>query len=130
MTIVHPYSKHHLCHSLLTFNLLILYIFSIYLTIHLILCSHVSQAIKLSPWPFLLDVAPYTHSIFHCNLKQKVEVIKTVQKNPGMNSQTLGEMLDCGKPQIGKILKQKDSLFVNVRVGNPRAISSLVCGRC
>ena len=47
----------------------------------------------------------------HCNLKQKVEVIKTVQKNPGMNSRTLGEMFDCGKTQIGKILKQKDSLL-------------------
>ena len=28
-----------------------------------------------------------------------------------MNSQTLGEMFDCGKTQIVKILKQKDSLL-------------------
>ena len=47
----------------------------------------------------------------HCNLKQKVEVIKTVQNNPVMNSRTVGEMFDCGKTQIGKILKQTDSLL-------------------
>ena len=47
----------------------------------------------------------------HCNLKQKVEAIKTVQKNPGINSRTLGKMFECGKTQIGKILKQKDSLL-------------------
>ena len=34
-----------------------------------------------------------------------------MQKNPGMNSRTLGEMFNCGKTQIGKILKQKDSLL-------------------
>ena len=28
-----------------------------------------------------------------------------------MNSQTLGEMFDCGKTQIGKMLKQKVSLL-------------------
>ena len=33
-----------------------------------------------------------------------------MQKNPGRNSQTLGEMFDCEKTQIGK-LKQKDSLM-------------------
>ena len=47
----------------------------------------------------------------HCKLKQKVEVIKTVKMNPGMNSQTLGEMFNYEKTQIGKILKQKESLL-------------------
>ena len=44
-------------------------------------------------------------------MKQKVEVIKTVQKNPGMNTRTLGELFGCGKTQIGKILKSKESLL-------------------
>ena len=47
----------------------------------------------------------------YLTLDKKVEVIKTVEKNPGINSRSLAMMFDCGKTQIGKILKDKVSIL-------------------
>ena len=47
----------------------------------------------------------------YLTLNKKVELIKYAQKNPGVSVRTLGEMFDCGKTQVGKILKNKESLL-------------------
>lgn len=44
-------------------------------------------------------------------LKKKVEVIKTCEKDPGMNTRTLAEMFQCGRTQIAHILKNKQSIL-------------------
>ena len=46
----------------------------------------------------------------HLSLQKKVEVIRTAQNNPSMNVLTLGEIFKCGKTQVARILKCKDSL--------------------
>ena len=40
-------------------------------------------------------------------MEKKVEVIKTVERNTGINSRSLVTIFNCGKTQIGKILKEK-----------------------
>lgn len=47
----------------------------------------------------------------YLTLNKKVELIKYAQKNPGVSVRALGEMFDCGKTQVGKILKSKESLL-------------------
>ena len=47
----------------------------------------------------------------YLTLNKKVELIKYAQKNPGVSVRALGEMYDCGKTQVGKILKSKESLL-------------------
>ena len=47
----------------------------------------------------------------YLSLKQKVEVIKTMEKTPGMKTRELSRIFDCGKTQIGKIIKNKDSIL-------------------
>ena len=42
-------------------------------------------------------------------LKKKVEVIRTVKKNRGMGVRELGEIFNCSKTQVAKILKKRDS---------------------
>ena len=42
-------------------------------------------------------------------LKERVEVIKTLEKHPGMKMQSLAELFGCGKTQIFMIIKKKDS---------------------
>ena len=42
-------------------------------------------------------------------LKKKVEVIRTAEKNRGMGVRELGEIFNCSKTQITKILKNKES---------------------
>ena len=44
-------------------------------------------------------------------LKKKVEVINYAKKNPRVNIRDLGEMFQCGKTQIAKIVKNQDSLL-------------------
>ena len=39
-------------------------------------------------------------------LKKKVEVIRTAEKNRGMGVRELGEIFNCSKTQIAKILKK------------------------
>ena len=47
----------------------------------------------------------------YLTLNKKVELIKYIQKNPGVNARAWGEMFDCGKTQVVKILKNKESLL-------------------
>ena len=47
----------------------------------------------------------------YLTLQKKVEVLKTVERNPGINTRTLGELFSCGKTQITQILKKKDSIL-------------------
>ena len=47
----------------------------------------------------------------YLTLEKKVELIKYTQKNPGVSVRALGEVFDCGKTQVGKILKNKESLL-------------------
>lgn len=47
----------------------------------------------------------------YLTLQKRVEVIKEFGKNPGMNHRVLAEMFNCGKTQIGQILKQKESIL-------------------
>ena len=47
----------------------------------------------------------------YLTLEKKIEVIKYAQKHPGANCRTLAETFECGKTQIGKILKDKNSLL-------------------
>ena len=47
----------------------------------------------------------------YLTLNKKVELIKYAQKNPGVSVRALGEMFNCGKTQVGKILKSKESLL-------------------
>ena len=44
-------------------------------------------------------------------LEKKVEVIRTMQRNPRMTIRNLGELFNCGKSQIAYILKNKESLL-------------------
>lgn len=44
-------------------------------------------------------------------LKRKIEVIKYAKKNPGINIRSLAEIFECGKTQISKIIKNKESLL-------------------
>ena len=44
-------------------------------------------------------------------LKKKVEVINYAKKNPWVNIRDLGEMFQCGKTKIAKIVKNQDSLL-------------------
>ena len=57
----------------------------------------------------------------YLTLKQKVEVITTVQNNPGINTRTLENMFNCGKTQIGKILKQKELALYESNASKTRA---------
>ena len=47
----------------------------------------------------------------YLTLEKKIEVIKYTKKNPGVGVRALGEQFDCGKTQIGKILKNQESLL-------------------
>lgn len=47
----------------------------------------------------------------YLTLKKKVEVIKTLAKNPGMKMHSLAQMFDCGKTQIAKAIKKKDTIL-------------------
>ena len=46
----------------------------------------------------------------YLTLEKKVELIKFFQKNPGTSVRSLGEQFGCGRTQVGKILKSRESL--------------------
>ena len=52
----------------------------------------------------------------YLTLEKKVELIKHVQKNPGISVRALGELFGCGKTQVGRILKSKKSLLALMRL--------------
>ena len=45
------------------------------------------------------------------SLKKKVEVIRAAEENRGISIRELGERFNCGKTQLAKILKDKESLL-------------------
>jgi len=47
----------------------------------------------------------------YLSLNEKVELIKYAQKNPRVSVGALGEIFDCGRTQVGRILKSKESLL-------------------
>lgn len=47
----------------------------------------------------------------YLTLEKKVDIIKTAEKNRGMSICELREQFDCGKTQIAKILKSKESIL-------------------
>ena len=47
----------------------------------------------------------------YLTLEKKVELIKFFQKNPGTSVRSLGEQFGCGRTQVGKILKRRESLL-------------------
>jgi len=46
-------------------------------------------------------------------LEKKVEIIKHTQSNPGLSLRSLESLFGCGKTQIGKILKNKESILAS-----------------
>lgn len=53
----------------------------------------------------------------YLTLEKKVEVIKTLEKNPGMKMRSLAKMFDCGKTQVAKVIKGKDSVLSMYEAG-------------
>ena len=47
----------------------------------------------------------------YLTLEKKIELIKHFQNNPGTSIRALGELFNCGKTQVGRILKSKESLL-------------------
>ena len=47
----------------------------------------------------------------YLSLEKKVEVVKHLEKNPGMSIRALGEIFGCGKTQIAQILKNNESIL-------------------
>ena len=67
----------------------------------------------------------------YLNLKKKVEVIKTAEKNQGMSIRELAEQFDCGRTQIAKIIKDKEfilSLYES-NASSIRVLTSKTYGR-
>ena len=49
----------------------------------------------------------------YLSLEKKVEIIKHTQSNPGLSLRYLEIIFGCGKTQIGKILKNKESILAS-----------------
>ena len=52
----------------------------------------------------------------------RVDVIKTHENNPGITIAAFGKIFECGRTQISKILRSKDSimsLYLNNVSGSP-----------
>jgi len=47
----------------------------------------------------------------YLTLEKKVKLIKHAEKHPGMGVRALGELFECGKTQVGVILKSKETLL-------------------
>ena len=47
----------------------------------------------------------------YLQLKKKAELIKHAEKHPGTSIRALGELFQCGKTQVGQILKKKEMLL-------------------
>ena len=67
----------------------------------------------------------------YLTLKQKVEVIRTIEKNRGMSLRELSQQFDCGKTQIAKILKSKEPILsmYESNASSSRVLTSKTCGR-
>ena len=66
----------------------------------------------------------------YLTLKKKVDVIKMAEKNRGMSIREL-EHFDCGKTQIAKVLKSKESILslYESNASGSRLLASKTCGR-
>ena len=49
----------------------------------------------------------------YLSLEKQVEIIKHTQSNPGLSLRSLEILFGCGKTQIGKILKNKESILAS-----------------
>ena len=47
----------------------------------------------------------------YLTLEKKIEIIKHAQKNTGISVKALGELFNCGKMRVSRILKSKESLL-------------------
>ena len=47
----------------------------------------------------------------YLTLEKKIELIKHVKTNPGISVRALGEIFGCGKTQVCRMLKRKESLL-------------------
>ena len=59
------------------------------------------------------DMATQKKSRVYLFLEKKVEIIKHTQSNPGLSLRSLEIIFGCGKTQIGKILKNKESILAS-----------------
>ena len=59
----------------------------------------------------------------YLSLKKKVELIHYAEKNPGISVRALGEQFECGKTQVGQILKKKCELLAMFE-------ANISAGRC
>ena len=59
------------------------------------------------------DMATQKKSRVYLYLEKKVEIIKHTQSNPGLSLRSLEIIFGCGKTQIGKILKNKESILAS-----------------
>ena len=53
-------------------------------------------------------------------LKEKVEVLKYVSKNPGSSSRKVSDVFNCGKTQIQCILKNKEGIMHEFEKNAPK----------
>ena len=58
-------------------------------------------------------LAAHKKSRVYLSLEKKVEIIKHTQCNPGLSLRSLESLFGCGKTQIGKILKNKESILAS-----------------
>ena len=58
-------------------------------------------------------MAAHKKSRVYLSLEKKVEIIKHTQCNPGLSLRSLESLFGCGKTQIGKILKNKESILAS-----------------
>ena len=60
-----------------------------------------------------IAMASHKKSRVYLSLEKKVEIIKHTQSNPGLSLRSLEILFGCGKTQIGKILKNKESILAS-----------------
>ena len=60
-----------------------------------------------------IAMASHKKSTVYLSLEKKVEIIKHTQSNPGLSLRSLEILFGCGKTQIGKILKNKESILAS-----------------
>ena len=55
-------------------------------------------------------------------LKEKYDLIKKAEQNPGMSSRSLADLYKCGKTQVCNILKKKGSIVESYECNGPMDI--------
>ena len=60
-----------------------------------------------------IAMASHKKSRVYLSLEKKVEIIKHTQSNSGLSLRSLEILFGCGKTQIGKILKNKESILAS-----------------